>query len=42
MTVGTPSTNTLSQAKGHTGLRFTCLDTKSTRFPEYPDFPPKP
>ncbi len=40
MTVGTPGTNTLSAAKGHIGLRFVCLDTKSTRFPELPDFPP--
>ncbi len=27
---------------GHTGLRFVCLETKGTRFPELPDFPAKP
>ena len=42
MTVGTPGTNSLDAAKGHVGLRFVCLDTKSTRFPELPDFPSKP
>jgi hypothetical protein len=42
MTVGNPTTDSLTAAKGHAGLRFVCLDTKSTRFPELPDFPTKP
>ncbi|KAK3320445.1 hypothetical protein B0T19DRAFT_373737, partial [Cercophora scortea] len=37
MTVGAP-THTGEQ----TGLRFVCLDTKSTRFPELTEFPTKP
>jgi len=41
MTVGAPTTNTLDAAKGHPGLRFVCLETKGTRFPELPDFPTK-
>jgi hypothetical protein len=40
MTVGSPSDN--SAARGHAGLRFVCLETKGTRFPELTDFPPKP
>ena len=39
MTVGSPTTNTLTAAKGHPGLRFVCLQNKSTRFPELPNFP---
>src|SRR3569833_70851 len=42
MTVGSPSTNTLAAAKDHHGLRFVCLDSKLTRFPELPEFPTKP
>lgn len=41
MTVGSPTTNTLAEAKGHPGLRFVCLNDKGTRFPELPDFPTK-
>ncbi|KAK3345872.1 hypothetical protein B0T25DRAFT_483419 [Lasiosphaeria hispida] len=41
MTVGSPSTGTLNDAKGHIGLRFVCLQDKGTRFPELPDFPAK-
>ena len=39
MTVGKPGTG---GSASHTGLRFVCLDTKNTRFPELPDFPTKP
>jgi hypothetical protein len=39
MTVGSPTTGSLTAAKGHTGLRFVCLNDKGTRFPELPDFP---
>lgn len=42
MTVGSPATNSLDAAKGHTGLRFVCLQDKGTRFPELPDFPTTP
>ncbi|PVH80564.1 hypothetical protein DL98DRAFT_491417 [Cadophora sp. DSE1049] len=42
MTVGSPTTSTLADAKGHAGLRFVCLTDKATRFPELPDFPAKP
>ncbi|KAF2726732.1 hypothetical protein EJ04DRAFT_557822 [Polyplosphaeria fusca] len=42
MTVGSPTTSSLDQAKGHAGLRFVCLSDKNTRFPELPDFPTKP
>lgn len=41
MTVGSVSTDNLNDAKGHIGLRFVCLDTTGTRFPELPDFPTK-
>lgn len=41
MTVGSPVTNSLDDAKKHVGLRFVCLSDKNTRFPELPDFPPK-
>ncbi|RYO17372.1 hypothetical protein AA0121_g5910 [Alternaria tenuissima] len=41
MTVGSPTTNTVEDAKKHPGLRFVCLQDKNTRFPESPDFPPK-
>ncbi len=42
MTVGTPSTNTLNAARGHPGLRYTCLQSAVTRGGETPDFPTKP
>ncbi|RYC56240.1 hypothetical protein CHU98_g9966 [Xylaria longipes] len=42
MTVGSPTTNTLDQAKGHIGLRFNCLQTLINRGPEMVDFPDKP
>ena len=38
MTVGSPTQGKDGMTK-HKGLRFTCLDTKSTRFPEIDDFP---
>ncbi|KAH8201372.1 hypothetical protein TruAng_004455 [Truncatella angustata] len=41
MTVGSPTTDTLDGAKNHTGLRYVCLDSAYTRFPELPDFPAK-
>lgn len=39
MTVGSPEGDDKSR---HTGLRFVCLETKGTRFPELADFPPRP
>ncbi|KAL6151333.1 hypothetical protein ACJQWK_10512 [Exserohilum turcicum] len=42
MTVGSPTTRTVEDAKKHVGLRFVCLQDKNTRFPETPDFPSKP
>ncbi|XXH03340.1 hypothetical protein Hte_009738 [Hypoxylon texense] len=42
MTVGSPSTNTLDQAKGHIGLRYNCLTTTINRGPEMVDFPDRP
>ncbi|KAF2011584.1 hypothetical protein BU24DRAFT_486322 [Aaosphaeria arxii CBS 175.79] len=42
MTVGSPTTPTLDAAKKNVGLRYVCLNDKNTRFPELPDFPPKP
>ncbi|KAH8882460.1 hypothetical protein GQ53DRAFT_885545 [Thozetella sp. PMI_491] len=39
MTVGSPESGSKSS---HTGLRFVCLETKGTRFPELADFPAKP
>jgi hypothetical protein len=41
MTVGSPTQGADGLTK-HKGLRFTCLDNKSTRFPEVSDFPTKP
>ncbi|KAF2688113.1 hypothetical protein K458DRAFT_440823 [Lentithecium fluviatile CBS 122367] len=41
MTVGSPTQGADGMTK-HKGLRFTCLDNKSTRFPEIDDFPKKP
>jgi len=41
MTVGSP-TQGKDGITRHKGLRFTCLDNKSTRFPEIDDFPKKP
>ncbi|ORY68842.1 uncharacterized protein BCR38DRAFT_508046 [Pseudomassariella vexata] len=37
MTVGD-----VTSKETHTGLKFVCLDTKSTRFPELPTFPTQP
>ncbi|KAI2634825.1 hypothetical protein GGS26DRAFT_551460 [Hypomontagnella submonticulosa] len=42
MTVGSPTTSTLDQAKGHIGLRYNCLQTTLNRGPEMVDFPTKP
>ncbi|KAF2736303.1 hypothetical protein EJ04DRAFT_463201, partial [Polyplosphaeria fusca] len=42
MTVGSPTVNTLDQAKQQKGLRYTCLQTILTRGSETPDFPAKP
>ncbi|KAK3216079.1 hypothetical protein GRF29_8g2060204 [Pseudopithomyces chartarum] len=38
MTVGSPTQGKDGMTR-HKGLRFTCLDNKSTRFPEIDDFP---
>jgi hypothetical protein len=45
MTVGSPTTTTLSEAQsyaGYAGLRYTCLETMLTRGSETPDFPAQP
>jgi len=42
MTVGSPSVNTLTAAREHQGLRYTCLQTILTRGAETVDFPSKP
>jgi hypothetical protein len=42
MTVGSPTTSTLDEAKGHIGLRYNCLKTTLDRGPEMVDFPDKP
>ena len=42
MTVGSPETDTVDGAKGHPGLRYTCLDDVYTRWPESMEFPTKP
>ncbi|KAI1406361.1 hypothetical protein F4819DRAFT_244825 [Hypoxylon fuscum] len=42
MTVGSPSTGTLDEAKGHIGLRYNCLQTLINRGAEMVDFPDKP
>ncbi|KAI1642075.1 hypothetical protein F4815DRAFT_502292 [Daldinia loculata] len=42
MTVGSPTTDTLDQAKGHIGLRYNCLQTTLNRGPEMVDFPDRP
>ncbi|ETS86372.1 hypothetical protein PFICI_00200 [Pestalotiopsis fici W106-1] len=42
MTVGSPTTTTEAQAKGHVGLRYNCLQTLLNRGPEMVDFPTKP
>ncbi|KAI0411858.1 hypothetical protein F5X98DRAFT_383196 [Xylaria grammica] len=42
MTVGSPTTNTLDQAKRHIGLRYNCLQTLLNRGPEMVDFPDRP
>ena len=41
MTVGNPTTDTLTGAKSHVGLRYNCLTTLLNRGPELPDFPDK-
>jgi hypothetical protein len=38
MTVGSPSNGGTGR---NVGLRFVCLETKGTRFPELPEFPKK-
>ncbi|KAI0384267.1 hypothetical protein F5Y04DRAFT_278272 [Hypomontagnella monticulosa] len=42
MTVGSPTTDTLEEARANKGLRYTCLQTILTRGYETPDFPSKP
>lgn len=42
MTVGSPTTSTLSDANKHIGLRYNCLQTLLNRGPEMADFPTKP
>ncbi|KAI0402491.1 hypothetical protein F4802DRAFT_617852 [Xylaria palmicola] len=42
MTVGSPTTTSLDQAKGHIGLRFNCLQTLLNRGAEMVDFPDRP
>lgn len=42
MTVGNPTTNSAGQSNGQKGLKFVCLQNKSTRFPELDTFPPQP
>ncbi|KAH8889222.1 hypothetical protein GQ53DRAFT_870221 [Thozetella sp. PMI_491] len=42
MTVGSPATQQLSQAKAHIGLRYNCLQSLGNRGPEMVDFPTKP
>ncbi|KAI2467423.1 hypothetical protein F4781DRAFT_423374 [Annulohypoxylon bovei var. microspora] len=42
MTVGSPTTETLDQAKGHIGLRYNCLQSLINRGAEMVDFPDRP
>ncbi|KAK0726760.1 hypothetical protein B0T26DRAFT_747167 [Lasiosphaeria miniovina] len=42
MTVGSPAASSADYAKGHPGLRYTCLQTILTRGSETADFPAKP
>ncbi|KAF1838783.1 hypothetical protein BDW02DRAFT_585600 [Decorospora gaudefroyi] len=42
MVVGNPTTDSADTARDNVGLRFVCLQDKNTRFPELPDFPPRP
>ena len=42
MTVGSPTTSSLAEAKGHIGLRYNCLKTTLNRGPEMVDFPDRP
>ena len=42
MTVGSPAAKTADYARGHPGLRYTCLQTVLTRGSETTDFPTKP
>jgi len=41
MTVGSPTTGTLAEAKAHIGLRYNCLTTLLNRGAEMADFPTK-
>ncbi|KAK6221325.1 hypothetical protein LQW54_001424 [Pestalotiopsis sp. IQ-011] len=42
VTVGSPTTSTEAQAKGHIGLRYNCMQTLINRGPEMDEFPTKP
>ncbi|KAH8774363.1 hypothetical protein F5883DRAFT_640987 [Diaporthe sp. PMI_573] len=42
MTVGDPKITRAGQNNGQKGLKFVCLQTKSTRFPELDTFPTQP
>ncbi|KAI1632921.1 hypothetical protein F4809DRAFT_652957 [Biscogniauxia mediterranea] len=42
MTVGSPTTGTLEEARGHIGLRYNCLQSLLNRGPEMVDFPDRP
>ncbi|KAL1869327.1 hypothetical protein Daus18300_005539 [Diaporthe australafricana] len=42
MTVGNPATNNAGQSVSQKGLKFVCLQNKSTRFPELDVFPTSP
>lgn len=42
MTIGNPTTNSAGQSNGQKGLKFVCLQNKSTRFPELDTFPTQP
>jgi hypothetical protein len=42
MTVGSPQTSTMEEAKGYRSLRYTCLDDILTRGRETYDFPKEP
>lgn len=42
MTVGDPKITKAGQTNGQKGLKFVCLQNKSTRFPELDTFPTSP
>lgn len=42
MTVGDPKINKAGVTNGQKGLKFVCLQNKSTRFPELDVFPTQP